>query len=54
VPGNERELRTEQLAVDDVEVGAADTASRHAQKDLSLLGLRHRNLLEPQRLAGRV
>ena len=35
VPGNERELRVRQLAVDDVEVGAADTAGRHAQQDLS-------------------
>ena len=53
-PGIERELRLRQLAVDDVEVGAADAAGRHAQQDLARPRLRRRNLLEPQRLAGRV
>jgi hypothetical protein len=43
-----------QLAVDDVEVGTADTTGRHAQKHLARRGLRHGNVLEPQRLARRV
>jgi hypothetical protein len=47
VAGHERELRLRQLAVDDVEVGAADAARRHAQQDLPRLRLRHWNLLEP-------
>jgi len=54
VPGNERELRIGQLAVDDVEVSAADAAGGHPKQDLPLLRLRHGNLLEPQRLPGRV
>jgi hypothetical protein len=54
VAGHERELRVRQLAVDDVEVGAADAARRHPQQDLPRLRLRHWNLLEPQRLASRV
>ena len=54
VPGDEWQLRVWELAVDHVEVGAADTAGRDAQQDLTRLRLRHRNLFEPQRLAGRV
>ena len=54
VAEDERELRVRQLAVDHVEVGAADAAGRHAQQDLARLRLRFRNLLESQRLAGRV
>jgi hypothetical protein len=42
------------LAVDDVEVGPADAAGRHAQQKLAGAGLRHRNVVDPQRLAGRV
>jgi hypothetical protein len=54
VPRDERELRVRQLAVDDVEVRAADTAGRDPQEDLALLRHRHGSVLEPQRLAGRV
>jgi hypothetical protein len=44
-----------QLALDDVEVGAADATRRDAQQDLARLWLGHGNLLlEPQRLAGLV
>jgi hypothetical protein len=52
VTWDERELRTRQLAVDNVEIGAAHTARRHAQEDLSRLWLGHRHVLEPQRLTG--
>jgi hypothetical protein len=52
--GNERELRMLQLAVEDVEVGAADTARRDAQEHLTRLRLGLGHLLQPERLASRM
>ncbi|HEY3549892.1 MAG TPA: hypothetical protein VGK69_02410 [Gaiellaceae bacterium] len=49
--GDERELRPRQLAVDDVEIGAADAAGGYLQQHLTRLRHRIRHLLEPQRLA---
>jgi hypothetical protein len=43
-----------QLAVDDVEVGAADAAGGDAQEHLAGLRLGRRDVLQSQRLAGRV
>ena len=54
VTDDERELRLRQLAVDDVEVGAADRARGDPQPNLARLRLGDGQLLEPQRLAGRV
>jgi hypothetical protein len=52
--GNERELRTRQLAVEDVKVGAADTAGRDAEKHLTRPWLGDGNVFQPKRLASRV
>jgi hypothetical protein len=54
VAQDEWKLRIRQLAVHDVEIGAADAAGRHAEPDLAGRRHRRRNLLQPQRLAGRV
>ena len=51
VPEDERELRVGQLAVDDVEVGAADAARQHPDAQLSRAGLGKRQVLEDKRLA---
>jgi len=52
VAGHERQLRVGQLAVDDVQVGAADPAGADADEQLAGLGLRLGELgrLEPRAL----
>ncbi len=52
--GDERQLRVGQLAVDDVQVGAADPACEHPEQDLARPRLGDLQILEPQRLARRV
>jgi hypothetical protein len=47
---DERELRPLELAVDDVQVGAADGAGADAEQDLSRARFRTRDLFELQRL----
>src|SRR5262249_39616700 len=44
VPGNQRQFRPRQLAVDDVQVGAADGAGVNREHHLPWSGLRHRDL----------
>ena len=51
VTGNDRQLWIGQLAVDHMQVGAADAASRHAQSDLTGPGLGVGHLRVDQRLA---
>ena len=53
VTGDERELRPGQLAVDDVQVGAADAAREHAEERLSRAGLGIGQLGLPKRRASR-
>ena len=53
VTGDERELRPGQLAVDDVQVGAADAAREHAEERLSRAGLGIGQLDLPKRRASR-
>src|SRR5207248_1093022 len=54
VSEHERELRPRELAVDDVQVGAADGAGLDPEEKLARAGLRLRDLRCAQRLAGRV
>src|SRR5437660_3938808 len=49
--GNEWQLRLGQLAVDDMQVGAADRARVHANENLALGGLGNGKLNGAQRLA---
>jgi hypothetical protein len=46
-----RQLRDRHLAVEQVQVGAADAASEHADQKLAFAGDRHRSLDQPQWLA---
>jgi hypothetical protein len=50
MPGNERKLWLRQVAVDDVQVGPADTARMNPQKHLPGLRLGRGHLLEAKRL----
>src|SRR5205085_5878434 len=54
VADDERQLRMRKLAVDDVQVGAADAAGEDADEQLTRGRLRRRPLLEPERAARRV
>lgn len=54
VPGNERQLRVGLLAVDDVEVGAADTAAAHSEHLLSRAPLGKLEHFALERVARRV
>jgi hypothetical protein len=51
VAGDEWELRLRELAVDDMDVGAADAAGGDLEQDLSGSGLRLREVGWPERLA---
>ena len=52
VPGYERKLGLREIAVDDVEVGAADAAGAHSEEDVAGRGLRARNVGEAQDALG--
>jgi len=52
VSGHPRKHRGGKLGVDDVEIGAADAARRHADQDVAVADLWRIHLVEPQRLAG--
>ena len=54
VPGDERQLRVGQLAVDDVEIGSADAARVHGDQHLTGLRDGHGELGLPERLPGAV
>ena len=52
VPGDDRQLRVGQFAVDDVQVGAADAAGLDPHADLASARLGRRPLLDRQPFAG--
>jgi hypothetical protein len=51
MPEHERKLRLGQVAVDDVEIGAADAAGEDANGDLARPGLRLWHVAQLERLA---
>jgi hypothetical protein len=51
VSGNERKLGVRQVAVDHVEIGAANRARRDFDKHLAGTGTRHPPLNQPERMA---
>ena len=51
VSGNERKLGVRQVAVDHVEIGAADRARRDFDKHLAATGTRHLPLNRPEGMA---
>ena len=51
MPEDERELRVGEFAIEDVQVGTADTAGMNAQKYFAGRGLRVGQVAEPERLA---
>jgi hypothetical protein len=54
VAGDHRQPRVGELAVDQVQIGAAHAAGLHPQQHLATAGARHRPALQAQRLAGAV
>jgi hypothetical protein len=54
MPGNEREQMGRQLAVDDVQVGAANRAGAYPDQDVAAPRLRDRQARPAKRPAGRI